>query len=782
MFCAAQPGSLTRNVADRQYFKQAFNAREFAVTGYRMDRASGKPVLTLSYPAIDRAGAVWAVVFAELDLGWISQVAMRAALPPGSVVGITDRAGLILARYPDPGDWVGKTTPESPVMLAIQQRRGEGMLEAAGLDGTKRLYAFTVLTAPTLEESQGLYVTVGIPRDSALADADRLLVRNLTWAGVVVVLMVLAAAAASDLIILRPLGSVVRAARRLSAGDLSARAAIRGTDEIGVMARAFNTMAERLQDRVKDEQEAKEQLAERVGELDLLNQMGELLQSCFTLGEAYAVVGRLAVRLFPTESGALFALDPDAGRLEPVAVWGALDAHAFAADECAALRDGRTHVVEDTAAGTPCRHLPAPPPSAYLCTPLVGQGKALGMLYVMSTSAPGEPTRDLGEAKQRLAEAVAAQLGLGLANVELREVLRIQSIHDPLTGLFNRRYMEETLEREIHRARRSGRPMSVLMLDVDSFKQQNDVFGHEGGDAVLRELGALLLSSLRKEDIPCRYGGEEFVLVLPDAALDGGHPAGRADPRGGQTAAASPSTARRSGRSRCRSAWPPCPSTGRPAAPCSRRPTPRCIRPSVTDAIECPWRLYTQGCKAYTRPGRRPRRGLRSPDPSATIRLCISTTSESPGPCRSPPFPELTRWGTFLANSRPVARRALQLGKGEDRMKQAVRMGILVPALVVVAAGCATKGWVREEMGRRDAEMGQKIARVDDRVGEESSAWTSASRRWRAAWPSRRRRRRAWASASAPSRRRSPRRASRSGAPASAPTRRWPRPTPWTAA
>jgi diguanylate cyclase (GGDEF)-like protein len=81
--------------------------------------------------------------------------------------------------------------------------------------------------------------------------------------------------------------------------------------------------------------------------------------------------------------------------------------------------------------------------------------------------------------------------------------------------------MEETLEREIHRARRGGRPMSVLMLDVDSFKQRNDVFGHEGGDTVLREIAGLLRANLRKEDIPCRYGGEEFILVLPDAALQG---------------------------------------------------------------------------------------------------------------------------------------------------------------------------------------------------------------------------------------------------------------------
>jgi diguanylate cyclase (GGDEF)-like protein len=162
-----------------------------------------------------------------------------------------------------------------------------------------------------------------------------------------------------------------------------------------------------------------------------------------------------------------------------------------------------------------CPHLPQPPPAASLCAPLAAQGKALGVLSVTSDGQG----RGLPEATQRLAEAVAAQLGLGLANVQLREVLRQQSIHDPLTGLFNRRYMEETLEREIHRARRNGSPMSLLMLDVDSFKQQNDAYGHEGGDAVLRGLGDLLRRSLRKEDIACRYGGEEFVLVLPDASL-----------------------------------------------------------------------------------------------------------------------------------------------------------------------------------------------------------------------------------------------------------------------
>ena len=115
--------------------------------------------------------------------------------------------------------------------------------------------------------------------------------------------------------------------------------------------------------------------------------------------------------------------------------------------------------------------------------------------------------------------ALAEHIGLALANLRLREALRNQSIVDPLTGLFNRRYLEQTLERECRRAVRADRPLSVIMLDVDHFKRFNDAWGHEGGDAVLKELAGLLRRSFRGEDVSCRYGGEEFVIVLADASL-----------------------------------------------------------------------------------------------------------------------------------------------------------------------------------------------------------------------------------------------------------------------
>jgi len=148
------------------------------------------------------------------------------------------------------------------------------------------------------------------------------------------------------------------------------------------------------------------------------------------------------------------------------------------------------------------------------------QGEVLGVLHVRLTSPIGAGSEGPAEQKQRVVLSDADQFALALANLRLRETLRGLSIRDPLTGLFNRRYLEESLDRELRRAQRRGLPVAILMLDVDQFKLFNDTFGHEAGDLVLKEVAALLKSNTRAEDIACRYGGEEFTLILPEMTLE----------------------------------------------------------------------------------------------------------------------------------------------------------------------------------------------------------------------------------------------------------------------
>jgi diguanylate cyclase (GGDEF)-like protein len=153
----------------------------------------------------------------------------------------------------------------------------------------------------------------------------------------------------------------------------------------------------------------------------------------------------------------------------------------------------------------------------YLCVPILAQGETLGILHLQATDA--EP--QLNAAELSFKTTFAGQVGLSIANIRLREALRMQSVRDPLTGLYNRRYLEEVLERETRRAGRAEQSMGILMLDLDHFKHFNDTYGHDAGDAVLRETAAFLVQNVRAEDFVCRFGGEEFVVILPTADIQG---------------------------------------------------------------------------------------------------------------------------------------------------------------------------------------------------------------------------------------------------------------------
>jgi diguanylate cyclase (GGDEF)-like protein len=184
----------------------------------------------------------------------------------------------------------------------------------------------------------------------------------------------------------------------------------------------------------------------------------------------------------------------------------------FAPDDCWAVRLGHAYPDDEAANAFICRHLATvvvPGAPSHVCVPLFAQGGMLGILLLFAPAISAE-TRST-------AVAAAEQVSLAIANLRLQETLRTQSLRDPLTGLFNRRYLEASLARDLARAVRRSQPLAVLMLDIDHFKRFNDEFGHDGGDALLSQVGEVLASLVRNEDVACRYGGEEFTLVIQEA-------------------------------------------------------------------------------------------------------------------------------------------------------------------------------------------------------------------------------------------------------------------------
>jgi diguanylate cyclase (GGDEF)-like protein/PAS domain S-box-containing protein len=260
------------------------------------------------------------------------------------------------------------------------------------------------------------------------------------------------------------------------------------------------------------------ELEQRNREIVMLSEMSDILQACISLEEAYNAIAILIQPLFPEISGGLFIINASTNLVEAVATWGTALASQtlFSPSDCWGLRRSRLHRVEDVQQGLLCKHFHETISTAQsLCIPMIAQGEALGLLY-LSASSQGQ----LNQGKHRLAVTVTEQISLALANLKLRESLRNQSIRDPLTGLFNRRYLEESLEREVNRAERKQQSLGVIMLDVDHFKRFNDTFGHEAGDVVLREVGMFLKRNVRLSDIACRYGGEELTLILPETTLE----------------------------------------------------------------------------------------------------------------------------------------------------------------------------------------------------------------------------------------------------------------------
>lgn len=395
-----------------------------------------------------------------------------------------------------------------------------------------RIAALMLLTSIAVVLTIALPGSVDLPDETLFARVDAVFDTNLAGSVLIAVLAVGSVWIIVERFVLRRVEALARIAEQFEAGDLSQRAEPDGADEIGVLARSFNATANRLADLLAVQEQAAaapaieldEVVLRRMFEMGLLNQFAGALQACVSPDEAFAMIPDLTSQLLPEYAGAVYLIRESRDAVEAKATWGPMPASAaepFAPQKCRALRDGRLYSVADYRSTTPCEHLAGESGGPYLCIPLITHGDTLGVLHLRRTQPVAEHEQDvLGETGHALAEAVADHISLNLGNLRLREMLRSQSIHDPLTGLFNRRYLEESMARELSRAARDRYPVGVIMLDIDHFKQFNDTSGHDAGDAVLREVGELLRTGIRGGDIACRYGGEEFIAILPGAPID----------------------------------------------------------------------------------------------------------------------------------------------------------------------------------------------------------------------------------------------------------------------
>ena len=359
LLCNAMPVTGEVRAGDRRYFNQALSTRRFAVGEFQIGRVTRLAGINFGFPVEDSRKVTLGVAFIGMDLANFNRVAAATQLPAGAIMTVVDRAGVVLARQPAATSDLGRKLRDLPG--AEQGLSGEsGVFEGTDAARVRYLFAYdTVVSDP--DGTPAIQVLVQMPLSAVYAESDRAMIRNLTGLIVGTLLLLVVGWFGAELFILRPLRTLLDAARRVRAGDLAARTGLRrGRDELAQLGVEFDLMAEALEQR------------------------------------------------------------------------------------------------------------------------------------------EAELNRALKEKND-------------------------QAMTDALTGLLNRRYLDEYLPREIARAQRSGEPFAVLMFDLDHFKAFNDNFGHEAGDRVLQELATLLHAVTRSGDIACRYGGEEFVLIMHRSSADNAH-------------------------------------------------------------------------------------------------------------------------------------------------------------------------------------------------------------------------------------------------------------------
>ena len=388
--------------------------------------------------------------------------------------------------------------------------------------GRELMDAISVRAQGFLDEERALQSTRQDAAVQRLESGKRLAILG----AIAVALVVVGSFALLVRAIRRPLATMMRAMTALGSGEQDARIdTAMGSREFTRLAVGYNAMADRLRGAVADQGTSERQLQivnteleqntkslrERGDVIELLGGMAHRMQAARTDDELAQIVRVFVPQVLPDIPGALYAHNNSRNCLAPVASWGGITVpiEGFAPERCWALRRGQSHSVEDPSREIVCGHVAEN--EVYHCEPLLAGGEVIGVLYLQGR---------IGAENRFRMNVLTENIASALVNHRLQRSLREQTIRDPLTSLFNRRYMEETLKLEIARSSRAGTPLSLVMCDIDHFKRFNDEFGHDAGDSVLQMVAAEMRSRFRDGDVICRFGGEEFTIIAPGTTAE----------------------------------------------------------------------------------------------------------------------------------------------------------------------------------------------------------------------------------------------------------------------
>lgn len=316
-----------------------------------------------------------------------------------------------------------------------------------------------------------------------------------------------------------PIARIIKTMRAWSTGgEASDLSEADRKDGIGELAQTFNALRHKLEETRKAEQEHTERERAQAQEMKLLSDLNEWLQSSTSTDELYAMVETFMAKMLPNCQGSVYVYSNSRDVLDGKCAWngGTLHDH-IRPDDCWSLRRGRGYSFKKDEIKFACEHTEPHDSGPYYCIPILAHGETVGMMHLMPLEHLDE---DTFFATYRLAQLAAEQISLAIANSKMRDQLHQQSIRDPLTGLFNRRHFIDALRRRLESSKRSKAPFVLASIDVDHFKRFNDNHGHDAGDMVLRAVGATLEKECDGDELPCRIGGEEFMLLLADTTLE----------------------------------------------------------------------------------------------------------------------------------------------------------------------------------------------------------------------------------------------------------------------